>query len=113
MTSGDDLSPERGTRGTSAGRSARRPVPGGLAALVALAALQLTADEGQPEALGDVESRTFAVGPQVGYNFEVGGASIYANLRGYVEFDVQNRTEGGSVFLTIDLPLSALAHRRS
>mgnify|MGYP000918993067 CR=1 FL=1 len=38
-------------------------------------------------------------------------AFLAADLRGYAEFDVQNRTEGGSVFLTIDLPLSALAHR--
>lgn len=78
---------------------------------VGYAYVQLTPDEGQPKALGDVESRSFAVGPQVGYNFDADGVPIYANLRGYAEFDVQNRTEGGSVFLTIDLPLSALAHR--
>lgn len=79
---------------------------------VGYAYLQLTPDEGQPEAFGNVESRTFAVGPQVGYNFDAGGTTIYANLRGYYEFGVQNRTEGGSVFLTVDLPLSALAHRK-
>lgn len=79
---------------------------------VGYAYVQLTPDEGQPEALGNFESRTFAIGPQVGYNFDAGEATIYANLRGYYEFGVQNRTEGGSVFLTVDLPLSALAHRK-
>jgi len=34
--------------------------------------------------------------------------AIYTNLRAYYEFAVENRTEGGSVFLTINVPLSAL-----
>ncbi|HML93031.1 transporter [Methyloceanibacter sp.] len=75
--------------------------------LVGYAYVQVTPDEGQPAALGDFESRTFAVGPQVGYTFDVGGRSIYTNLRGYFEFAVQNRTKGGSVFLTVDVPLGA------
>jgi hypothetical protein len=79
--------------------------------LVGYAYVQLTPDEGQPAALGDFKSRTFAIGPQVGYNFNVGGVPIYTNLRGYYEFGVENRTEGGSVFLTVNLPLSALAKR--
>ena len=78
---------------------------------VGYAYLQLTPDEGQPEVLGDFEGRTFALGPQIGYNFMVGDVPIYTNLRGYYEFDVQNRTEGGSIFLTINLPVSALAQR--
>jgi hypothetical protein len=78
---------------------------------VGYAYVQLTPDDGQPEILGDFEGQTFAIGPQVGYNFNVGGVPIYANLRGYYEFDVQNRTEGGSVFLTVNVPVSALAHR--
>ncbi|TPE49665.1 SphA family protein [Amaricoccus solimangrovi] len=77
--------------------------------VVGYAYVQLTSDEGQPEALGDFESRTFAVGPQIGYNFDVNGVPIYANLRGYYEFDVRNRPEGGSVFLTVNIPVSALA----
>ncbi|QIG49016.1 phenol degradation protein meta [Nordella sp. HKS 07] len=76
---------------------------------VGYAYVQLTPDEGQRAALGDFESRTFALGPQVGYNFTMDEVPIYTNLRGYYEFDVENRTEGGSVFLTIDLPISALA----
>jgi hypothetical protein len=71
---------------------------------VAYAYVQLTADEGQPSALGDFESRTFAVGPQIGYNFNAGGVPILTNLRGYYEFDVQNQTEGVGVFMTVNLP---------
>jgi hypothetical protein len=76
--------------------------------LVGYAYVQLTADEGQPPALGSMESRTFAIGPQVGYNFNAGGVPIYTNLRGYYEFGVENRTEGGSVFLTVNVPISQL-----
>ncbi|MBY8977976.1 transporter [Rhodobacteraceae bacterium NNCM2] len=44
--------------------------------LVGYAYVQLTPDKGQPPALGSMESRTFAVGPQIGYNFNVGGVPI-------------------------------------
>ncbi|SDB59402.1 Uncharacterized conserved protein [Bauldia litoralis] len=77
--------------------------------LVGYAYVQLTPDQGQPAALGDFEGRTFAIGPQIGYNFDVGGVPIYTNLRGYFEFDVKNRTKGGSAFLTVSIPLSAPA----
>lgn len=80
--------------------------------VVGYAYVQLTSDEGQPAVLGTMESRTFAIGPQVGYNFDVNGVPIYTNLRGYYEFEARDRTEGGSVFLTVDVPLSSLFHRR-
>ena len=47
---------------------------------------QLTADHGQRAILGPNELRTRGLGLQVGYNFTVGGVSIYTNLRGYTEF---------------------------
>jgi hypothetical protein len=56
-------------------------------------------------------SASWKVMAQIGYNFMVGDVPIYTNLRGYYEFDVQNRTEGGSIFLTINLPVSALSQR--
>jgi hypothetical protein len=68
----------------------------------------LTADSGQPAILGPNESRTRGVGPQIGYNFNVGGVSIYTNLRGYVEFDSYRRVQGHAIYFTINLPLSAL-----
>lgn len=79
--------------------------------LVGYAYVQLTPDEGQPPELGDFESRTFAIGPQIGYTFNASGVPIYTNLRGYYEFGVENRTEGGSVFLTVNVPLSAFAKK--
>ena len=76
---------------------------------VGFAYVQLTPDHGQPAVLGDFEGRTFGIGPQIGYNFNVQGVPIFANLRGYFEFGTENRTKGGSVFLTVNVPLSALA----
>ena len=70
---------------------------------------QLTADNGQPASLGSFESRTRGIGPQIGYNFDLGrGVSIYANLRGYTEFDVHNRTQGYAIYATVSVQLSAL-----
>ncbi|WP_105101790.1 SphA family protein [Microbulbifer pacificus] len=73
--------------------------------LVGYAFVQLTPDHGQPALLGDFKSRTFAIGPQVGYTFQVGSRSIFANLRGYIEFKTKNRPSGGDVYLTINIPL--------
>lgn len=75
--------------------------------------VQLTPDEGQPADLGDFESRTFGAGPQLGYNFMENDVAIYTNLRAYVEFDVRNRPKGGAAFLTVDIPVSALAESHS
>jgi len=76
---------------------------------VGFAYQQLTPDQGQPLVLGNFESRTIAVGPQIGYNFVSNGVPIYTNLKGYFEFDTENRVQGESVFLTVNLPISALA----
>lgn len=73
---------------------------------------QLTADRGQPPALGPFESRTRAIGPQLGYNFDVGGVPLYANLRGYKEFGSSDRLQGFSIYATVNMPLSALFQGR-
>jgi hypothetical protein len=69
---------------------------------------QLTADKGQFPILGSFESRTRGVGPQIGYNFNVGGVSIYTNVRGYIEFDSYRRIQGHAIFVTVNVPLSGL-----
>lgn len=69
---------------------------------------QLTADKGQLPVLGPFESRTRGIGPQIGYNFEIGGVSIYTNLRGYTEFDSYRRLQGHAIYATVSIPLSAL-----
>jgi hypothetical protein len=69
---------------------------------------QLTADKGQLPILGPLESRTRGVGPQIGYNFDVGGVSIYTNVRGYIESDTYRRVQGHAIYFTVNVPLSAL-----
>jgi hypothetical protein len=49
---------------------------------------------------------TRGVGPQIGYNFNLGGVSIYTNLRGYTEFDAYRRVRGYAIFVTVNVPLS-------
>jgi len=74
---------------------------------------QLTADTGQRPILGPFESRTRGAGPQIGYNFEVGGVSIYTNLRGYTEFESYRRLQGHAIYATVSIPLSALFQEHS
>jgi hypothetical protein len=69
---------------------------------------QLTADSGQPRILGSNESRTRGAGLQIGYNFTLGGVSIFTNLRGYTEFGAYRRPQGHAIYLTVNIPLSAL-----
>ena len=57
--------------------------------------------------LGDFKSRVAAIGPQVGYLFKVKDRQWYANLKGYWEFDAQNRPEGWNVWLTVSIPLGS------
>jgi hypothetical protein len=66
---------------------------------------QLSGDSGTGATLGDFKSRVYAVGPQVGYFFPVGGKKWYANLKGFYEFDASNRPEGWSAWLTLSIPL--------
>lgn len=68
---------------------------------------QLTGDSGSGAVLGDFKSRVSAVGPQIGYFFEVGDRKCYSNLKGYYEFDAQNRPEGWNVWLTLAIPLGS------
>ncbi len=73
--------------------------------LVGFAYQQLTADSGQPSLLGDFKGRTFGIGPQIGWIFEAGGKEVFANLRGYKEFNVKNRVEGDGLMFTLSFPL--------
>ncbi len=68
---------------------------------------QLTGDSGSGAVLGDFKSRVAAIGPQVGYLFKVKDRQWYANLKGYWEFDAQNRPEGWNVWLTVSIPFGS------
>lgn len=49
------------------------------------------------------------VGPKIGCNFGVNGLPTDTNQRSFHELDVQNRSEGGGLFLVANIPVTALA----
>jgi hypothetical protein len=65
---------------------------------------QVTGDSGAGATLGDFESDVSGIGPQAGWFFKVGESTWYFNLKGYYEFDAQNRPEGWNASLTLSLP---------
>jgi len=68
---------------------------------------QITGDDNNPEILGDFKGRAIALGPEVSYQFMNNPKRpVTIDLRWYHEFEVKNRLEGDSVFLTISLPLA-------
>ena len=64
---------------------------------------QLTPDSGCAPILCPFESRVMGVGPQIGYLFPVGDMQGYLNLKGYGEFENENRPAGWNVWLTFVL----------
>ena len=66
---------------------------------------QITADSGSGDRVGAFKSRIAAVGPQIGYLFNLGKNQAYINLRAYKEFWAQNRVEGYATIATISIPL--------
>jgi hypothetical protein len=79
---------------------------------VGFAYSQVTSDEGRTSILGDFKSQALGAGPQFGYNFMAGDVPIYTNLRGYLELETENRPQGASLFLTVNLPVSKLSGAR-
>jgi hypothetical protein len=64
---------------------------------------QLTADSGCAPVLCPFKSRVIGIGPQIGYIFPVAGMQGYINLKGYGEFDHDNRPDGWNLWLTFVL----------
>lgn len=67
---------------------------------------QVTGDSGSGAVLGDFKSRVSAVGPQAGHFFKVGKDLWYVNLKGYYEFDAENRPEGWNTWVSLVVPIS-------
>ncbi len=80
------------------------------AGVVGYAYQQLSGDSGSGATLGAFKSQVFGFGPQAGWFFKVGQAQWYLNLKGYYEWDSDNRPEGWNVWLTVDIPLTVTAH---
>jgi hypothetical protein len=68
---------------------------------------QLTGDSGSGATLGDFKSRVSAIGPQIGYFFPVGKQEGYVNLKGYWEFDAENRADGWNIWVSLAWPFGA------
>lgn len=66
---------------------------------------QLSADSGSGNRVGAFKSQVAAIGPQIGYLFNIGKKQAYINLRAYKEFWAQNRVEGYAMISTISIPL--------
>jgi hypothetical protein len=62
---------------------------------------QLTADRGAAQFLGGNLSRVAGVGPQLGFFFPAGSMQGYLNLKGFREFDAENRASGWSAWVTL------------
>jgi len=68
--------------------------------IVGYAYQQLSCDSGAGDRVGCFESGVLGVGPQIGYIIPMGTLQGYLNLKGYYEFDAQNRASGWSTWLT-------------
>lgn len=75
---------------------------------------QFNADQGSPAFLGDVKSRVYGIGPQIGYLFQAapGVAGLLA-VKGYYEFDARDRPEGWNVWLTLNLSPAAKPEQKA
>jgi len=62
---------------------------------------QLTADSGSGATLGAFKSSVAGIGPQIGYLFPAGDMQGYLNLKGYYEYEAENRPRGWNLWLTL------------
>ena len=67
---------------------------------------QITGDTGSGATLGAFPARVIGVGPQLGYNFTLGGRDIQMNGRSYYEIAGQNRPAGWNAWLTFTVALA-------
>jgi len=64
---------------------------------------QLTGDSGPGATYGPYIGRTIAVGPAIGYTFDVDGRKLALAARWYREFAVENRPRGDAIFAHLTL----------
>jgi hypothetical protein len=67
---------------------------------------QVSGDSGAGARLGPFEGRVVALGPVANWNFTIGELPVSTSLKYFHEFDVKNRLEGDSGFITVTMPLS-------
>ena len=72
---------------------------------------QITGDSGSGALLGAFKGEVSAIGPNLTYNFQVGGVPVLTSVRWLHEFNAKNRLEGDAGFVTVTVPIGgALAH---
>src|SRR5262245_31975228 len=64
---------------------------------------QIGCDSGAGDRVGCFQSRVVGIGPQIGYVIPLGAMQAYINLKGYGEFDAQDRPHGWNTWLTFQL----------
>jgi len=64
---------------------------------------EIGCDSGAGDRVGCFQSRVMGVGPQLGYIIPLGAMQAYINLKGYGEFNAQNRPHGWNTWLTVQL----------
>jgi hypothetical protein len=64
---------------------------------------QITDDFGQPAVLGGFRSRVYGIGPQLGYIFKIGENQAFLGVKGYGEFNADNRPSGWNTWLTFSI----------
>ena len=64
-------------------------------------------DSGFGDRVGCFQSRVVGIGPQLGYIIPLGALQAYVNMKGYGEFDAQNRPHGWNTWLTVSLAPAA------
>src|SRR5262249_12488709 len=60
---------------------------------------QIGCDSGSGDRVGCFQSQVIGIGPQVTFLFPVGTWQGYLNLKGYKEFDAQNRPDGWNAWI--------------
>jgi hypothetical protein len=75
--------------------------------LVGYAYQQLSDDTGPHPIQTGFRSRVLGIGPQIGYIFPMGNMQGYLNLKGYGEFDAQDRPHGWNTWLTFAISPAA------
>ena len=68
---------------------------------------EIGCDSGADDRVGCFQSRVVGVGPQIGYIIPLGTMQAYINVKGYGEFDAQNRAHGWNAWLTVQLAPAA------
>jgi hypothetical protein len=68
---------------------------------------EIGCDSGSANRVGCFQSRVVGVGPQLGYIIPLGTMQAYINIKGYGEFDAQNRPHGWNTWLTVQLAPTA------